>query len=621
MPEPVITLISGLATIVTNVWKVSKDLHDLIEGIRNAPQHVRVIMDDVHGLTIVLGALQGLLPNVDASRFPTDLVPIFESLQLNLDNCFSILMELSRKLIRYTNAAGEISKSRWMAFRWQFTEKGVNEFRSHLAAYKMTVQLAISTANFANTTQNIDINARIETEMKEMRVQVNEMSFNQDLLDISDAGDHGSVITQDTDRGFALRRFLMTTESVFSDSPPGSPGSTNDTKQSVSSQSTTLEGQPLETNRDLESSYKRRNDDFGNVSSTNSGVWKTGPNMPERIGLGRIKASSGWSYQTSLSQDNARRNPLESQHAQSRPDPTYQSQTSVEPRFVDSAFPMSSKFTNRGPDSLNCLPQQQTGRYGRGTSDLGRASPAPYGEYSNEPVATEHSPERLLEETSSLQHPSESCLGLTKPIPLSNEHVGIDDYEPGSSRGSPEQVLEVPQAACLGVPEELSNPSDSSKLVTKFSRRDQLGLYRRIEDCMTALYRSHLGKEGEATFTYEYDNNDAESDMSSSGRPQYSAQSSRNSETPRELRPIHATLSPAKESDPASISSYDESPAGNSKDHHSSIEEDLSLTAKSNVPNLNVEEDRIQHHDNLTLLSHRRLPGREPFNLSCWLRF
>ena len=147
MPEPVITLISGVAAIVTNVWRVSKELYDIIEGIRNAPEHVRIIMADVEGLYIVLGALQGLLPNVNARRLRADLVPIFESLQTNLGNCCSSLIEFSRKLIRYTNAAGQISKSKWMAFRWQFTEKDVKEYRDHLTAYKMTVQLAISTAN------------------------------------------------------------------------------------------------------------------------------------------------------------------------------------------------------------------------------------------------------------------------------------------------------------------------------------------------------------------------------------------------------------------------------------------------------------------------------------------
>jgi hypothetical protein len=67
MLELVITLISGVAAIVTNVWRVSKELYDIIEGIRNAPTHVRIIMVDVDGLYIVLGALQGLLPNVNAT--------------------------------------------------------------------------------------------------------------------------------------------------------------------------------------------------------------------------------------------------------------------------------------------------------------------------------------------------------------------------------------------------------------------------------------------------------------------------------------------------------------------------------------------------------------------------
>lgn len=116
MAEHVISLIGGVATIVTKVWTVSKDLYDIIQGIRNAPIHIRATMVDVDGLYIVLGALQGLLPKVDASRLRADLVPVFESLELNLNNCCSILIQFSRKLIRYTNAAGQISMSKRMAF-------------------------------------------------------------------------------------------------------------------------------------------------------------------------------------------------------------------------------------------------------------------------------------------------------------------------------------------------------------------------------------------------------------------------------------------------------------------------------------------------------------------------
>lgn len=147
MPEPVITIIGGVAAIVTNVWKVSKDLHDLINGIKNAPRHIQTISDDLRGLYVALGALQGLLPKLDTSRVPTDLEPIFESLQLNLENCFHVLVETSTKLGRYTKPFGGMGQNKWTAFRWQFKEKDIAELRGQLTAYKMTVNLALATAN------------------------------------------------------------------------------------------------------------------------------------------------------------------------------------------------------------------------------------------------------------------------------------------------------------------------------------------------------------------------------------------------------------------------------------------------------------------------------------------
>jgi hypothetical protein len=147
----VITIIGGVAAIVTNVWKVSKDLHDLINGIKNAPRHIQTISDDLRGLYVALGALQGLLPKLDTNRESTDLVPmfepIFESLQLNLENCFHVLVETSTKLGRYTKPSGGMGQNKWTAFRWQFKEKDIAELRGQLAAYKMTVNLALATAN------------------------------------------------------------------------------------------------------------------------------------------------------------------------------------------------------------------------------------------------------------------------------------------------------------------------------------------------------------------------------------------------------------------------------------------------------------------------------------------
>lgn len=147
MPEPLLTLICGVSAIVSNAWKISKDLYELIDGIKNAPTHISAISGDLQGLYMVLGVLQGLLPSLDVNQLHRGLIPIFESLHLNMDNCFATLIETFKKLIRYTTVTGEVKMSKWVAFRWQFKEKDIGLLRGHLAAYKMTVNLALATAN------------------------------------------------------------------------------------------------------------------------------------------------------------------------------------------------------------------------------------------------------------------------------------------------------------------------------------------------------------------------------------------------------------------------------------------------------------------------------------------
>lgn len=147
MPEP-ITIVVGVISIVGNVWNISRDLYELIDGIINAPRNIIAISNDVQALYVVLGTLQDLFHDVkDGGRLHAVCVPVFETLQQPLDNCLSICKELSAKLEKYTKPAGGIRRSKRTAFRWQFTEKKTDTYRRHLAAYKSTVTIAITSAN------------------------------------------------------------------------------------------------------------------------------------------------------------------------------------------------------------------------------------------------------------------------------------------------------------------------------------------------------------------------------------------------------------------------------------------------------------------------------------------
>ncbi|KAN0095142.1 hypothetical protein V8E51_015853 [Hyaloscypha variabilis] len=79
------------------------------------------------------------------------------------------------------------------------------ELRSHLAAYKTAVNLALAMANLANVSQNLSATERIETEIQHMGVHLDELALNQEDSGDSAVGDNGSLLNRDTDRGYALR--------------------------------------------------------------------------------------------------------------------------------------------------------------------------------------------------------------------------------------------------------------------------------------------------------------------------------------------------------------------------------------------------------------------------------
>ncbi|KAJ9263432.1 hypothetical protein DTO212C5_7617 [Paecilomyces variotii] len=219
-----IGIISGIMQIVTNVYSVSKGLYEFIEGIKNAPRHVLAIAQDVRGLYLVLGSLQGLLACLHQDSLPSNVLPMLESLQQPLDHCLFAFRQLQQKIGRYTKPAsdGQVRMRKWTAFRWQFTEKEADVWREHLISYKLTLDVAIATANLANTSQNLYVTQTIEQQMQAMRVQIDKMRQENAAYDTLRSLEPESGF-QITDRLFALNRFLEETETAFSGSPPPSP--------------------------------------------------------------------------------------------------------------------------------------------------------------------------------------------------------------------------------------------------------------------------------------------------------------------------------------------------------------------------------------------------------------
>jgi hypothetical protein len=83
------------------------------------------------------------------------LAPILESLKQPLDHCLSAFCELQQKINKYTKRSGDAKQSKrttfwWdtkkLSIWWEFTERDTAMYQSHLASYKSTIDIALTTA-------------------------------------------------------------------------------------------------------------------------------------------------------------------------------------------------------------------------------------------------------------------------------------------------------------------------------------------------------------------------------------------------------------------------------------------------------------------------------------------
>lgn len=189
----------------------------------------------------------------------------------------------------------------------------------------------------------------------------------------------------------------------------------------------------------------------------------------------------------------AHRNSLNLQHPQPRPGPTHRYQTALESQAVNFDQPMSPKFSDWGSQtSLNRLPPQQTNRYSNGTSNPGNMSPISDGGYSNG-SATNQPPARPPKEPlGGPDRPPKIRSGkLSKPSPLSNEHVGMDDYEPGGSPRSAARKL----SGALSVPtRKPTGPRSMNSSRSGELNRDETVIRRKNRDTFGTIASNHSGE-------------------------------------------------------------------------------------------------------------------------------
>lgn len=141
-----ISAASAIAPLVIKAFTLSQQVYTTIRQITNAPKHIKAISNDLEDFYIVLGTLKGYLEDEDLSQgvlHPSTS----DSLESVLENSVKIFTELNGMMLEYRARGGFGDISKWRSIKYTFMTTEVESMRAHLAAHKLTLNMAISLAN------------------------------------------------------------------------------------------------------------------------------------------------------------------------------------------------------------------------------------------------------------------------------------------------------------------------------------------------------------------------------------------------------------------------------------------------------------------------------------------
>lgn len=145
MPEP-ITIASAAGAVLANGIKLCFGLYGIIDGIEQAPKHLKAVSRDLKDFYSILGTIQAYLDDKELTHGLLHSQSC-GNLQSILTNCISVLQDFERIVSGYIVARQETSITKWQKLSWTWKIADVESLRKHLSDHKASLSVAIAMAN------------------------------------------------------------------------------------------------------------------------------------------------------------------------------------------------------------------------------------------------------------------------------------------------------------------------------------------------------------------------------------------------------------------------------------------------------------------------------------------
>jgi hypothetical protein len=145
MADP-ISLVASLVTVLATGIKLSKTIIQTIDSIRNPPKHIKAISADLKGLYHVLGTLYGAMSSDDTRRGVMHPAAS-DGLETTLSNTIEVFVEITKLVNKFAEANNSNNMNKWAGMKSMWKAEEVERWSRRLADQKLTLNIAISTAN------------------------------------------------------------------------------------------------------------------------------------------------------------------------------------------------------------------------------------------------------------------------------------------------------------------------------------------------------------------------------------------------------------------------------------------------------------------------------------------
>jgi hypothetical protein len=130
--------VSAIGTIVVNGIKLCLSVYGTIDGMKQAPKHLKAVFSDLKAFYSILGTIQIYLNDQELNQGLL-YTQSSDHLQEILANCVIILQDFEKIVSGYIKAGRESSVRKWQKVSWTWKLADVENLRKHLSESQSVV--------------------------------------------------------------------------------------------------------------------------------------------------------------------------------------------------------------------------------------------------------------------------------------------------------------------------------------------------------------------------------------------------------------------------------------------------------------------------------------------------